>query len=136
MDEAEIMRFFGPPGAPVPKVDAEDVKAVWLLGRDIQARHPAKAGELRAHAVGIEIFKAACKPGANIPAVSYRGMMLGMLIRHAPEQLAPWLKEGNPDDAVFRAIAQVPMEWMGVGIVRNGLPFDTEDFMRRVNEAA
>src|ERR1700687_860257 len=108
MDEAEMMRLFGAPGAPVPEVDAEDVKAVWEMGRDIEARHPAKAGELRAHAVGIEIFKAACKPGANIPAVFYRGAMLGMLIRHGQGQLAPWLKEGNPDDAIFRAIAQVP----------------------------
>src|ERR1700693_432826 len=98
MDEAEMMRLLGAPGAPVPEVDPEDVKAVWELGRDIEARHPAKAGELRAHAVGIEIFKAACKPGANIPAVFYRGTMLGMLIRHAQDQLAPWLKEGNPDD--------------------------------------
>ncbi len=136
MDEAEMMRLFGPPGAPVPEVDAEDVKAVWELGKDIEARHPAETGELRAYAVGIEVFKAACKPGANIPAVSYRGMMLGMLIRHAQEQLAPWLKEGNPADAVFRAIAQVPMEWMGVGVVRKGLPLDTKDFIRRVKEAA
>jgi hypothetical protein len=28
------------------------------------------------------------------------------------------------------------MEWMGVGIVRQGPPFDFEDFMRRVREAA
>ena len=131
-----MMRLFGAPGAPVPEVDAEDVKAVWELGRDIEKRHPVKAGELRAYAIGIEVFKAACKPGANIPAVLYRGTMLGMLIRRAQEQLARWLKEGNPDDAIFRAIAQVPMEWMGMGVVRNGLPFDIEDFIRRVGEAA
>ena len=135
MDGAEAMRLFGPPGQPVPEVDPADVKAVWELGRDIEKRHPVKTGELHAYAVGIEMFKAACKPGANIPAIFYRGMMLWMLVRHVQDQIAPWLKEGNPDDAIFRAIAQVPMEWMGVGVVRNGLPFDAEDFMRRVKKA-
>jgi hypothetical protein len=36
---------------------------------------------------------------------------------------------------VFRAAAEIPMEWMGVGIVRRGLPFDPDDFLRRVREA-
>lgn len=33
MDEAEAMRLFGAPGAPVPEVDPYDVKAVWELGK-------------------------------------------------------------------------------------------------------
>jgi len=28
------------------------------------------------------------------------------------------------------------MEWIGVGVVRKGLPFDIEDFMSRVSGAA
>jgi hypothetical protein len=87
-------------------------------------------------AIGVAVCKAACKPGADISAVCYRGMMLGLVTRHAQEQLAPWVNQGEMDDAIFRAIAEVPMEWMGVGIVRHGPPFDFEDFMRRVREAA
>lgn len=61
--------------------------------------------------------------------------MLGLVTRQAQEQLAPWVNEGEMDDAIFRSIAQVPMEWIGVGIVRHGPPFDFEDFMRRVRAA-
>ena len=36
-------------------------------------------------------------------------------------------KDGELTDPVFRAGAQVPMEWIGVGVVRQGLPLDLED---------
>ncbi len=134
MDD-QLPYFGGAAGEPVPQVDPEDIKAAWKVGRDIESRHSGGPG-LHAYAIGVEVFKAACKPGANIPAVCYRGMMLGVLTRHAQEQLAPWVKEGKVDDAVFLAIADVPMEWMGVGMERKGLPFDAEDFIRRVREAA
>jgi len=128
MDQPPL--FGGEAGEQVPQVDPEDVKAAWEVGRDMQTRHPG--GQ---YAIGVRVFEAACKPGANIPAVCYRGMMLGTVTRHAQDQVSPWLKEGKPDDVVFRAIAQVPMEWMGIGVERKGLPFDFEEFMRRVREA-
>jgi hypothetical protein len=37
---------------------------------------------------------------------------------------------GTLDDKVYNAAATVPMEWMGVGIVRQALPFDLEEFLR------
>ena len=37
-------------------------------------------------------------------------------------------------DAVFLTAAQIPMEWLGQQ-VRQGLPFDADDFVRRVSEA-
>jgi hypothetical protein len=131
MDQAEF--FGGVPGEPVAQVDPEDVRAVWKLGlgRSMESGH---SGGQRA--IGVEVCRAACKPGADISAVCYRGMMLGLVTRHAQEQLAPWVSQGEMDDAIFRAIAEVPMEWMGVGITRHGPPFDFEDFMRRVREAA
>ena len=141
MDQAEF--FGGVPGEPVAQVDPEDVRAVWKLGlgRSMESGH---SGGQRA--IGVEVCRAACKPGADISAVCYRGMMLGLVTRHAQEQLAPWVNQaevnqaevnqGEMDDAIFRAIAEVPMEWMGVGIVRHGPPFDFEDFIRRVREAA
>ena len=131
MDQAEF--FGGAPGEPVPQVDPEDVRAVWKLGlgRGMESGH---AGGQRA--IGVEVCKAVCKPGADISAVCYRGMMLGLITRHAQEQLAPWVNEGEMDNAIFRAIAEIPMEWMGVGIVRHSPPFDFEDFVRRVREAA
>jgi len=45
---------------------------------------------------------------------------LGSVTRHRENQLG---------DVVFRAIAEVQMEW--IDGPREGLPFDIEDFMRR-----
>jgi len=82
--------------------------------------------------IGVEYFERAWKPGANIPAVTYRAGMIAMLQRVAPE-LAPLLQ--NKLEAVFQAAAEIPMEWIGPG-VRSGFPFDPDDFLRRVREAA
>lgn len=122
---------FGRAGEPVPTVDPEDVKAVWELFSDSEKKHPGRPG-----AVGIEIFKHACSLGADIPAITYRAQMLWVLQHASPEALAPWTKDEQIDDAVFRAIAETSMEWMGLGAPRQGFPFDPNDFLRRVSEAA
>jgi hypothetical protein len=122
----EVNPFLGgAPGEPVPIVDPEDVKAVWQIFDEIRRTHPNQA-------VGVAGLVAVCGSGANIPAVTLRAGMIGLVLNTLPAELAPWTKEDRVDDAVFRAIAQVPMEWLGVGIERQGWPFDVEDFMRRV----
>lgn len=128
MDEADIAELFSAPVGPVPVVDPEDVKAAWELQRDVERRHP---GELCAVAGGDN----SCEPDPTGRAIGYRTTMLGMVRHVVPEALAPWTKEDQLDDAVFRAIAGVPMEWIGEG-GRKGWPFDVEDFVRRVREAA
>lgn len=131
MDQSPLFALFGgKPGEPVPQVDPEDVKAAWELGRNVQKRHPGQQV-----AIGWQIFERTCKPGADIRAVTYRASVLGLLRHAAPEVLEPWTKEDQLEAVIFRAAAQVPMEWMGFGIVRQGFPFDFEDFMRRVREA-
>jgi len=133
MEEHERIRKlfgFGGAGEPVPTVDPEDVKAVWELFSDFEREHPGRPG-----AVGIEIFKRACSPGADIQAIIYRTQMMWVVQHASPEALAPWTKDERLDDAVFRAIAETPMEWMGVGVPRQGLPFDADDFIRRLREA-
>ena len=57
--------------------------------------------------------------------------MLRILVAHAQEQLAPWVNNEELSDALFRAAAQTSMEWIGVGIERQGLPFDMDEFLRR-----
>ncbi len=125
MDQAELQALFGvAPGTPVPPVDPEDVKAVWMLGQEVKKDHPGQNV-----GIGVEIFERTCKPGANIRAVTYRAGMIAMFLRVAPELQ-------DKLDAVFRAAAEIPMEWIGVGIVQHGWTFDPNDFMRRVREAA
>lgn len=117
--------FGGKPGEPVPEVDPEDLKALWQQQQEVQAMHPGQ------HATGIDVMKAVCKPGANVKAVWYRMSMFGLLTMAAKEQTSPWIKGGEPLDVVFRIIANIPMEWIG-HTPREGLPFDVEEFFRRL----
>ena len=55
--------------------------------------------------------------------------MTAMFLHRAPELQ-------DKLDVVFLTAATIPMEWIGVGVVRKGLPFDIEEFMRRVSGTA
>jgi hypothetical protein len=128
MDDQElIQRLCGTSGEPVPTVDADDMKALWDLGVEMKKKYPE--GRV---AFGVSILEQHCKSGADIPAISYRAHWIGMLQHLAPEIMEPLIKDKL--DAVLLAIAGIPMEWTGVGIPRDGLPFNFEDFMRRVRE--
>jgi hypothetical protein len=79
-------------------------------------------------------MKHSCKPGADIEAVGYRAALVWLITQIVPEGLARFTREGQPDDSVFRAAAKVSAEWMGVGIVRQGPPFDVNEFLRLCGE--
>jgi hypothetical protein len=115
-EPSEPPKLGGAAGEPVPAVDPEDLKAIRQIMKDVQA--PTGA-------IGAEIFKQACKPGADIEAVTYRSMLIWFVNQAAPGQI-----ERFTEDAICRAAAKVPAEWLGVGIVRSGLPFDMNEFLR------
>jgi hypothetical protein len=125
----EALKFGREAGKPVPAVDPEDVKTVWQIGREAQANHPGQNV-----AIGGDLMRHACKPEADIEAVGYRSSLLWLVNRVAPEQMAQFTREGEPNDAAFRAVAKIPAEWAGVGIVREGLPFDLREFFRLCDE--
>jgi hypothetical protein len=118
----------GRDGEPVAIVDPEDVKAVWEVEQESVMRHPQ--GNV---AIGIESLRRACKPGANVSAVIYRTWLIRLRQMIQPDTMDPLLQ--NKPEAVFRAAAEIPMEWIGVSKVRHGLPYDFDDFLRRVREA-
>src|SRR5215469_18421798 len=126
-DDAVNPPFFfgGSPGEPVPEVDPEDLKVLWREQQGLQARHPGKLG-----AMGFDVMKAICTPGANVGAVWYRSSMLWLLSQIARERFAAFTKDGQPTDAAFRAAAKVPVEWMGEGIKQQA-PFDVDKFLWR-----
>jgi hypothetical protein len=66
-------------------------------------------------------------------AVWYRSSMISVLNKVAQGQLAPWVKDEEVSDAVFRTMATIPMEWVG-HTEREGLPFDVEEFFSRLRE--
>src|ERR1700690_2756442 len=121
--------FGGMQGEPVPQVDPEDLKILWRAQQELQARHPG--GQV---AVGSELLQQICKPGADIQALGYRASLMWLLTQIAPEQFIPFVKDGQPIDAAFRAAANIPAEWMEPGIVRQGPPFDVNEFLRLCHE--
>jgi hypothetical protein len=122
--------FGGNAGEPVPEVDPQDLKTIRQLGRDLQARQSGQQ-----IATGFDLMKAICKPGANVYAVWYRSSMIWVLNQFAQEQLAPWVKDEQVSDVVFQTMATIPMEWIGHA-EREGLPFDVEEFFRRLSEGS
>jgi hypothetical protein len=120
--------FGGKPGEPVPEVDPDDLKTTWQITRDLEARHP---GQQVLVAGGV--LEQSLKPGADIHAIGYRSAMLSLLTKIAQEQLSPWMKEGQLEDSVFRAAANVRMEWLGKD-EREGFPFDMDEFLRLCGE--
>ncbi len=125
MNDAEIMELFKPPLGPVPAVDPEKVKAAWEWQMQMERDHPGKLCAVAGAGYS--------KPDASVRAIGYRATILWIVYHATPEAFAPWTKRDQLDEAVFHAIAEVPMEW--IDGPREGLPFDFEDFMRRVNEA-
>jgi hypothetical protein len=127
----ELTNFAGKPGEPVPQVDPDDLKRVFEFVREAAKDHPGGGIGFSA-----EMFKKILKPGADIRATCYRRMMLHGFVSTAPEHLAPWMKDGQPDDIVFREAAQMPMEFIGVGVERQGWPFEVAELLRRIGGTA
>ena len=123
----EPPNFFGHPGDPVPPVDPQDLKTAYDIFQETARQH-------RGVATGVEVFRQACKPGADLPSVLYRVMMLEILLTIAKEQLVPWIRDGRPDAVLFQVISQLPMQWMETGAPREGLPFDLEELLQRLNK--
>jgi hypothetical protein len=126
-EETQAPRFGGEPAESVSEVDPDDLKAIWQIGEELQANHSATK------AVGVKVMKQACKPGAHIEATWYRSSVIWMLTQVAQQQLAPWLRDRKVADPVFGVMASIPMEWVA-SEVTHGLPFNVEEFLRRLNE--
>ena len=111
----------------VPAVSPDDLRKVWTLFRETQARNPSECTS-----IGDTVYQSVCSPGADTIAVWYRASMLGMLHMFPESPLAPWTRNGELDDAVFEVAATFPMEKMRTGVVRQGPPFDVGEFVRQV----
>ena len=86
-------------------------------------------------AVALDLYKRACRPGAHVWSVWYRCSQFERL-RNFHELTGtnlPWLHDGKPDEAVFKALAVVPMTKMPPG-GREGLPFDVEELIRLIRK--
>jgi len=122
------------PSGPVAVVNPDDLKSVYRVYEDFAARHPdGKA------ALGAGVLEQVCGPGANVFALWYRYTMVKLLAKFSagiPENpFAPWIKDGQWHDAVFKVGSKSPMEWIGRW-TRKGLPFDVEAFLAELKKEA
>ncbi|HKR28751.1 MAG TPA: hypothetical protein VJS11_14905 [Acidobacteriaceae bacterium] len=124
-DPGNPSSFLGTPGEPVAEVDPDDLKTFWHKSRKLQASHPDVS-------IGFDA-RSIAEPPADAAAIWLRSGMIWALTRYAPEQLATWITDEEISDAVFRTMATIPMEWIGP-TDREGLPFDVEEFFRRLRE--
>jgi hypothetical protein len=108
----------------VPPVDAADIRSTWMMQNKYQAFFPEGI------MIPAETFKQACQAGADVRAVFERVSQIGYL--QMAEVLEPWLQDGVPKDAVFEALATVPMSRMQVGVVYDKPPFDVDEFVKLV----
>ena len=127
-DHLPFPQFFTGGGA-VPEVDPADLESVLELCGGVQPP------EDRPKATGWSVCEQVCSPGADVLSVCYRAGMLQLLCGPL-DLLSPWLHDGVLDKAVIRVAATFPMEKMEVGVVRNSLPFDFEEFVKQVEAAA
>jgi hypothetical protein len=158
MDEAilNIGQYFSMPSpGPVPTVDPADLRSVWELMQKVAALSPKTEVEDSAQggistsydfrSLGLPVpANAGCSPGADVGAVWYRVEMLGWLegLRRTSHitkvEIAglPDFDYSEPSDAVFKALAVVPM----TGQARSDFPMkefpvDIREFTRLVQGA-
>jgi len=128
MPEARLWPSGGTPGEDVPTVDVADLKSVWSIYRDMEARNPGKQ-----FGVDIDIIRGACSAGADIGAITYRCAMLGILEMLSAERLVSW-RANEFLAAVLKVAATIPMKWMETGVPQSGLPFDVDAFFQEVRK--
>jgi hypothetical protein len=116
---------------PVAAVAPADLKSVWAMQDDVQARSPGHQ-----FAISAGLWKSACSPGADVGAVFFRVSMLRILqkLSGSGGLISPWLHDGKPDDAVFKVVATVPMTGLQLGTPRQGLPFDAEELIKLIKK--
>jgi hypothetical protein len=115
----------GQPGEVVSTVDPADVKSVWECFQDTSS-----SGECQA--LGIELLRQMCGPGANVEAVTYRVWMLRALQRTRPELFAGWRQGKDLHRSVFSVAARIKMTGMEIGKTYDNLPFDIDEFVREL----
>jgi hypothetical protein len=99
---------------------------MWAHYQESKAQHPGGV------AVGVDIWRPLCSPGADIRAVWYRCSMLGLLEKMLR---AAWAG-GELSENTFKVAARIDLEWMAVGVAQNGLPFSLEGFLAEVQREA
>jgi hypothetical protein len=90
------------PGKPVARVKASDLKAMWKLGQDVNAR---RSGTQGAVGIGSGMVQRVCGPGVDVNAVFIRNARLAMLMMMCGK------RDAQPPAILFSIFAKLPMKW-------------------------
>jgi hypothetical protein len=115
----------------LPTVAVDDLKKVYALQNEVQSNHPGQCGS-----ISISVYKQVCTSGSDAGTVWFRLSWLFILqhLNEAGHIKFPWIHDGKPDEAVFKALAVVPMNGMSPRVMGKGLPFDVEGLCRMVQK--
>jgi hypothetical protein len=113
----------------VPSVAHADLKSVWAMANEFQVRHPGQQVS-----IGVDFYKRACSPLADVDAVLRRVSMLGRVQQEAEAGhfRFPWIHDGEPEEIVFKIVATIPMVELQPGMVHEGFPINVEELIRQI----
>jgi hypothetical protein len=97
-------------GEPIPAVDPHDLRGVFELSHQLRAQFVQNSGtEVPGPqpSISVALLAEACAPGANVIAVSLRGLLLDAMASQG--LLAPWQRGPGLQQAVFDAAATFPI---------------------------
>jgi hypothetical protein len=100
--------MFGPDlsaGAVVPAVTPSDLDAVVKLMLDFEKEHDGGA-------IGLNVYQAACSPGADVGAVWFRATILCLALRHG--EFAEFVEAGVIKGSLLRLWAAFPFKAVDV----------------------
>jgi hypothetical protein len=122
-------------GRPLPSADPADLKSVWTMQqevkKDLDKRLPNRNPN-QGFSIGIDVYQRACSPGADAFLVWRRLAMLETVQRIFSEAggTLPGFTDGKPRDAVFKALAIVPMTDGG----QESIPIDAKELIRLIKK--
>ena len=116
----------------IPAANPADLKTLWKLQKELEARY-GQQGVIMG--IGLDL-QGVLSPGANFGDVFYRLSWLRHLqiLSEAGHLTFPWIHDGEPEDAVFKALAIVPMTGRPPGVMYERPPFDVEELIRLIKK--
>jgi hypothetical protein len=116
----------------IPAANPDDLKTLWKLQKDLESRY-GQQGVI----MGIGLNQqSVLSSGANFGDVFYRLSWLRHLqiLSEAGHLNFPWVHDGEPEAAVFKALAIVPMTGRRPGVVYERPPFDVEELIKLIKK--
>ncbi|MGB7466235.1 MAG: hypothetical protein WBW14_25315 [Candidatus Acidiferrum sp.] len=114
----------------IPAANPADLKTILKLQNDLEKQYGWQGVIM---GIGFD-QQGVLSPGANFGDVFYRLSWLRHLqiLSEADHLTFHWIHDGEPEDAVFKALAIVPMTGRRPGVMYDGPPFDVEELIRLI----